>query len=445
LHERHEQVLRRLFPFFPFDKKPVKFPIVQQQSNCNDCGVFAIAFATSLVFNIKPDKVKYDVNLMRLHLIKMLESNVIEHFPQDLKCNMFQKVLPLAVVRAKEAEALCLRIKRQCEKKQSQKFNQQKICNSQESSDINYINDITNDINFEQSNKFQSESCVEDIDCCKININYDLCNNEVKNNIQICDTNKDVGNECANKHLQHDFKVNRSKVKRLQEMTLSSEQKSIIVQGRWLNDLHMDHFNYLLERYSDFRPVGTWRVQAIHRVQPVSINKKHIQILPERELGIHWTCCYYDTNNIFVYDSLNTKMLSMCQKQFLEKLFPTYDFIKYPVQFPVVQEQQNGSDCGVFAIAFAVSLLFNIKPENVRYDVSLMRPHLIKILESNVIEHFPQNSKYAPLKNLSLKVIRSEKIKAIDTNCQYEKEQQNQFQENYNSQQIEKKCNNDFF
>lgn len=52
----------------------------QQQPNCNDCDVFEVAFATSLLFNIKPEKVKYDVSLMRSHLIKM-KSNVIEHFP----------------------------------------------------------------------------------------------------------------------------------------------------------------------------------------------------------------------------------------------------------------------------------------------------------------------------------------------------------------------------
>lgn len=37
----------------------------------------------SLLFNIKPEKVKYDHSLMRLHLLKMFNTNIIEHFPQD--------------------------------------------------------------------------------------------------------------------------------------------------------------------------------------------------------------------------------------------------------------------------------------------------------------------------------------------------------------------------
>jgi len=103
-------------------------------------------------------------------------------------------------------------------------------------------------------------------------------------------------------------------------------------------------------------------------IQSMPKNKKHIQhinIIPTQLLGYHWVCSYYDTKHIFIYDSLNTKILSECKKQFLEKLFPTTMtfFIKYPVQFPIVQKQPNSNDCGVFAMPFAISLLFNIKPD----------------------------------------------------------------------------------
>jgi len=52
---------------------------------------------------------------MRSHLIKILESNVIEHFPQDLNYNAPLKILPLAEERAEEIETI--HIKRQNEKK----------------------------------------------------------------------------------------------------------------------------------------------------------------------------------------------------------------------------------------------------------------------------------------------------------------------------------------
>jgi len=88
LHKHHEQFFKRLFSTHDFDKNSVKFPTVQHQPNCSDCGDFAIAFATSLLFNIKPDKVKYEHKLMPLHLIKILGTNIIEHFSQDPQCNI---------------------------------------------------------------------------------------------------------------------------------------------------------------------------------------------------------------------------------------------------------------------------------------------------------------------------------------------------------------------
>jgi len=96
---------------------------VQHEPNNNDCGVFAIA--TSLLFNIKPEKVKFVHEFMRSHLIKILETSVIKHFPQDPQYGYVQKILPLAVIKAKEAEAIRMHTMRQHETEQ-QKSNRLK-------------------------------------------------------------------------------------------------------------------------------------------------------------------------------------------------------------------------------------------------------------------------------------------------------------------------------
>ena len=54
-----------------------------------------------------------------------------------------------------------------------------------------------------------------------------------------------------------------------------------------------------------------------------------------------------------------------------------------------VQQQKNGSDCGVFAIAFATCIVYGIKPEEVSFDIPKMRPHLVECLRSNTIVPFP--------------------------------------------------------
>ena len=54
-----------------------------------------------------------------------------------------------------------------------------------------------------------------------------------------------------------------------------------------------------------------------------------------------------------------------------------------------IQQQLNGSDCGVFAIAFATSLVFMQDPLSIQFDIPKMRPHLSRCLRSSRMEPFP--------------------------------------------------------
>ena len=54
---------------------------VQQQTNDSDCGVFAIAFATSLAFGTDPKHVTFDTCRMRPHLAACLKDKKLSTFP----------------------------------------------------------------------------------------------------------------------------------------------------------------------------------------------------------------------------------------------------------------------------------------------------------------------------------------------------------------------------
>ena len=54
----------------------------QKQPNGNDCGLFAIAFATDIVNNIDPSEQRYDNNSFRLHLLTCLQDRKITPFPK---------------------------------------------------------------------------------------------------------------------------------------------------------------------------------------------------------------------------------------------------------------------------------------------------------------------------------------------------------------------------
>ena len=77
---------------------------------------------------------------------------------------------------------------------------------------------------------------------------------------------------------------------------------------------------------------------------------------------------YYNNNVLHIYDSVNVKCLKDEHKVFIKKLFPNISDLM--ITFEIVPSQQNCYDCGVFAIAFAVSILFNVCPCRLRYDVS---------------------------------------------------------------------------
>ena len=59
------------------------------------------------------------------------------------------------------------------------------------------------------------------------------------------------------------------------------------------------------------------------------------------------------------------------------------------IQVLPVQQQSNGSDCGVFAAAFATCLAYGIHPETTQFDVPKMRNHLYHSLKSGVLKMFP--------------------------------------------------------
>ena len=58
---------------------------VQQQQNSVDCGVFAVAFATSLSLDIDPSCSSFDVSQMRIHLLRCFEKGEMTMFPLSSK------------------------------------------------------------------------------------------------------------------------------------------------------------------------------------------------------------------------------------------------------------------------------------------------------------------------------------------------------------------------
>ena len=118
------------------------------------------------------------------------------------------------------------------------------------------------------------------------------------------------------------------------------------------------------------------------------VNGEFTQILHTG--NAHWVCvssvgCEDGTVNL--YDSLyHNIILNEVQEQVLN-LVGRSKFTG--IQVVPVQQQPNGSDCGVFAAAFATCLAYGIHPETVQFVVPKMRSHLHQSLKSGVLKMFP--------------------------------------------------------
>ena len=162
-----------------------------------------------------------------------------------------------------------------------------------------------------------------------------------------------------------------------------------------LNDEHILEFNNIFKNCSSFNMQSSLLVQKPYNIISTPINSEYIQLLfsGNSEKG-HWVCMYYSNNIIHIYDSLNAKCVKEEDKVFINRLFPNNPELK--ITFETVQSQTNSYDCGIFAIAFAISILFNICPCSLSFDITQMRLHLLKIFETRTIRMFPlsHNSAY---------------------------------------------------
>ena len=102
----------------------------------------------------------------------------------------------------------------------------------------------------------------------------------------------------------------------------------------------------------------------------------------------HWICfssIHSPPGYVDVYDSLSTPVNQEIIGLAYDLTGPAFQGIRC---IPV-QQQKNLSDCGVFSIAFATSLVYGQNPMNVTYNINQMRPHLMQCLKRGNITPFP--------------------------------------------------------
>ena len=86
-----------------------------------------------------------------------------------------------------------------------------------------------------------------------------------------------------------------------------------------------------------------------------------------------------------IYDSLNDLNNMLSIQHILEKLTPN---ATQKIEFVRVQETFGQNDCHLFALAYAITLLNDKNPQNIKYEQICMKQHLDQCLSKNHLSEF---------------------------------------------------------
>ena len=126
-------------------------------------------------------------------------------------------------------------------------------------------------------------------------------------------------------------------------------------------------------------PLNMFSIQTVDFAQVLHVNNHWVTVssLTERATSV-----------VYLYDSLQKETLNKNVVKQIIRLRKSED-VELRTISKAVQQQGNGYDSGIFAIAFATNIAYNHKPEQRTYNQSVMRKHLLAQLENETMTLFP--------------------------------------------------------
>ena len=165
------------------------------------------------------------------------------------------------------------------------------------------------------------------------------------------------------------------------DIVLMMDDRQLILSGQRLTDKHINFAQRLIQ--DQFKHLNGLRLTLIQD-KPYTGSKKHfLQVLFVKE-G-HWVVLASQDGKLFkVYDSLYQSLDEKTQTLISQQTGPHHEAVVSTTQ------RQNGThDCGLFAIAFAMSIACGEDPSKRTYNQDLMREHLVDCFSKKVVQLFP--------------------------------------------------------
>ena len=166
-------------------------------------------------------------------------------------------------------------------------------------------------------------------------------------------------------------------------------EDSAISKTAMLTDKHIQMAQELLHR--QFPHIEGLMSPSISTVQQFPVMRQEfVQVLHTG--GLHWvtvsTIGCKGNNKVNLYDSLYHGISPQTEEQIVSLLFvDNAEHIE--VSIPPVVQQTNGTDCGVYAIAFATALCNNLDPTSLKFNRRAIRDHLWQALQCGHLSMFP--------------------------------------------------------
>lgn len=168
-----------------------------------------------------------------------------------------------------------------------------------------------------------------------------------------------------------------------------TSDKTIIDSSNWLTDDIVDAGQKILATQFKKR-FGKAGFQSVILGRTFFFNVESEEFVQVLHNGInHWllvSTVGTTLSSVMVYDSLYASAGQTTKRQVacVMGAEPTLT-----LNFADVQMQAGGSDCGIFALAFATAICYGHSPGKFQFDRQRMRNHLINCLEEQECTMFP--------------------------------------------------------
>ena len=175
--------------------------------------------------------------------------------------------------------------------------------------------------------------------------------------------------------------------------SLASVRNNVLPLGSRLDDDSLDEFLRIVRKRYGFETQSVQYMYCHHTlIEPVQ-SKRSVQLIGGNRTD-HWRCLAFNGSKLYVYDSLAGGTLDRLvdeEKEYIRLRYPTIREID--IIFEKVQQQPVGVSCGIYASAFATSVVLGRDPCTDKYskDEILMRRHFVQIVKDESLSLFPHN------------------------------------------------------